>query len=316
MSPPDRFRGPVPLQPAHVDELNRVFSESFTERYHRDGMTGVRVPQLNPAIWRYAIETAGDGAISWRDESGALAAFNLVHGSGAEGWMGPLAVRPDCQGLGLGRAIVTTGVKILEARGCQVIGLETMPRTVDNIGFYSRLGFRPGHLTVSLIRDVRRGDGAAADLGSRMGDRDPLRAASRGLVESLAPGLDFSRELDLTLDRSLGDLTVVRDGADWSGFAIWHSAPLAAGRSADEIRILKLVARDRPAFQAVVAGVIAEAAARGLGRVGIRCQTAFREAYGDLIDAGFRVHWTDLRMMLATRPERTPRGVIFSNWEI
>ena len=31
-----------------IEELNVVFSEAFTERYRRDGMVGVRVPNLNP----------------------------------------------------------------------------------------------------------------------------------------------------------------------------------------------------------------------------------------------------------------------------
>lgn len=318
MSPPDRFLGPLRLDPDHIDELNRVFSEAFTERYHRDGMTGVRVPQLNPAVWRYAIAAAGDGAIHWRDASGALAAFNLVHASGIEGWMGPLAVRPDCQAQGLGQTIVTTGVRVLEGRGCRVIGLETMPRTVDNIGFYSRIGFRPGHLTVSLMREVRRGEGAGAELLSRLGDRRGSIDRLQELVGGLVEGLDFTREARLTLDNGLGDITVVRRGDEWSAMALWHSTALAAGRSPDEIRILKVAARDRAGFRAVVQGVVAEAAARGLGRVAIRCQTGFRDAYGDLIAAGFRVHWTDLRMILAEYPERQPPGdaVVFSNWEI
>ena len=41
-----------------IPALNAVFSEAFTERYRRDGMVGVRVPYLNPAVWRYAIEDA------------------------------------------------------------------------------------------------------------------------------------------------------------------------------------------------------------------------------------------------------------------
>ena len=64
--------------------------------------SGVRVPQLNPLVWRYAIEDAGDGAMVWRDADGHMVAFNMVHRSGTEGWMGPLAVRPDRQGEGLG----------------------------------------------------------------------------------------------------------------------------------------------------------------------------------------------------------------------
>src|SRR2546422_5063010 len=43
---------------------------------------------LNPHVWRYALLDAGDGAMLWRDEAGRVAAFNIAHRSGAEGWMG------------------------------------------------------------------------------------------------------------------------------------------------------------------------------------------------------------------------------------
>src|SRR5580693_8291205 len=85
--------GPHPARREDIPGLNQVFSDAFTERYRRDGMAGVRVPFLNPAVWRYAIEDASDGALYWRGAVGEIAAFNIVHLSGAEGWMGPLAVR-------------------------------------------------------------------------------------------------------------------------------------------------------------------------------------------------------------------------------
>ena len=127
---------------ADVEPLNRLFTEAFTDRYARDGLSGVRVPPLTAAVWRYAIEDAAEGAMLWRDSDGQLAAFNMVHQSGTEGWMGPIAVRPDRQGSGVGRAIVQAGVDLLRARGATTIGLETMPRTTDNIGFYGTLGLR------------------------------------------------------------------------------------------------------------------------------------------------------------------------------
>ena len=72
---------------------------------------------LNPLVWRYAIEDAGDGAMIWRDADGQLVAFNMVHQSGIEGWMGPLAVRPDRQGEGLGSTMVRTGIDWLQGAG-------------------------------------------------------------------------------------------------------------------------------------------------------------------------------------------------------
>ncbi|HTR78475.1 MAG TPA: GNAT family N-acetyltransferase, partial [Gemmatimonadaceae bacterium] len=128
LTQPDETRR---LRLDEIPELNQVFSDAFTERYRRDGMVGVRVPFLNPVIWRYAIEDADAGAMLWRDEGGAIAAFNMVHRSGTESWMGPLAVRNDHQGHGLGKDVVTRGVSWLKSQGATVIGLETMPRTMD-----------------------------------------------------------------------------------------------------------------------------------------------------------------------------------------
>ena len=115
---PDRsVHGPDRATVADVEPLNRLFTEAFTDRYARDGLSGVRVPPLTPAVWRYAIEDAADGAMLWRDSDGQLAAFNMVHRSGTEGWMGPIAVRPDRQGGGVGRAIVQAGIDLLRGRG-------------------------------------------------------------------------------------------------------------------------------------------------------------------------------------------------------
>src|SRR5438309_5731720 len=107
--PERQVYGPEPAGERDTDALNRVFADAFTERYRRDGMVGVRVPNLNPQVWRYAIDDGAHGAMLWRDARGEIAAFNMVHHSGAEGWMGPLAVRTDYQGTGAGKEIVERG---------------------------------------------------------------------------------------------------------------------------------------------------------------------------------------------------------------
>src|SRR5512147_1052822 len=212
--PEREITGPERPTVRDVEPLNRVFAEAFTDRYRRDGMTGVRVPYLNPAIWRYALEDAGDGAMAWRDPDGELCGFNMVHLSGREGWMGPLAVRPDRQGSGLGKTMIRAGITWLRERGARTIGLETMPRTVENIGFYSRLGFIPGHLTVTLTCDVsHRGTRGRytrlAELPPR--ERAPVLERCRLRLQQSAPGYDFTREHELTADLDIGDTLVIDD---------------------------------------------------------------------------------------------------------
>src|SRR3954471_21190695 len=236
------IEGPFRDRVDEIAELNEVFSDSFTERYRRDGMVGVRVPFLNPTIWRYAIEDAAEGALLWRDERGHVAAFNMVHRSGVEGWMGPLAVRTDQQGSGVGKELVEQGVRWLKHEGARIVGLETMPRTMDNIGFYSGLGFEPGRLTLTLTLDAAPPEKAGPLLGRLpQRDRDDALAECRTLVQSLLPGYDFTRELVLTEQLALGDTLLLRRDDAIVGYALCHTAPLVEGRAREELRVLKLV---------------------------------------------------------------------------
>jgi GNAT superfamily N-acetyltransferase len=316
---PDRsVRGPQRPALRDIEALNRVFAEAFTDRYSRDGLVGVRVPQLNNLVWRYALEDAGDGAMIWRDAEGQMVAFNMVHRSGTEGWMGPLAVRPDRQGEGLGSTMVQAGIEWLRTHGATTIGLETMPRTVDNVGFDSRIGLVPGHLTVTLVHDVPRRAVGSAELlsqaGAAWGDR---LEECRRLSDHLLPGVDFTRELALTRDLGIGDTTLLRENGTLMGFALWHSTPLAAGRPKDELRILKIVAESQSTFERLIHLVQLSAVAERVSRIALRCQTEFDQPYLRLVELGYRVHWTDLRMLLKGYPQPLPAdGIVMSNWEI
>ena len=310
--------GPFQARVEEIGALNGVFSDAFTERYRRDGMVGVRVPNLNPQVWRYAIEDAAGGAMVWRDARGGIAGFNMVHRSGVEGWMGPLAVRVEHQGSGLGKEIVERGVAWLEREGARVIGLETLPRTMDNIGFYSRLGFAPGRLTITLTLDAASADRGPELLG-RMGarDRDDTLVEARALAQELLPGYDFTRELVLTDTLALGDTVILRQGDQLAGYALCHTVPLVEGRVREELRVLKLVLSDESLLDAMVRALCDYAKRSGTRRVAFRVQGDYDAMYRRLIALGARVRWTDLRMALAGHGETRPaRGIVLSNWEI
>lgn len=315
---PHHLEGPFRVRPQDIDPLNVVFSEAFTERYRRDGMVGVRVPSLNPAIWRYAIDDAAEGAMLWRDAHGQIAAFNIAHHSGEEGWMGPLAVRPDCQGTGAGKIIVRAGIEWLEQQGARIIGLETMPRTMENIGFYSSLGFIPKRLTVTLTLDSSPADRAVSLLG-RLGIRDRERAVEEclELVRAIRPEYDFTREIELTDRLSLGDTVLLREGEELRGFALCHTAPLVEGRVREELRVLKLVLASEDETEPMMRLLRDLARRSGTRRIAVRIQGAYEGMYERVVRLGGRVRWTDLRMTMRGYDEPVPRGgVILSNWEI
>ena len=315
---PQAIEGPFRPRLDQITELNQVFSDSFTERYRRDGMVGVRVPFLNPTIWRYAIEDADDGAMLWRDERGQLVAFNMVHRSGTEGWMGPLAVRTEYQGSGTGKEIVTRGIEWLKAQGSTVIGLETMPRTMDNIGFYSRVGFVPGRLTLTTTLEANYADTPALVLGRLSPrDRDDAVRECRGVVQQLLPGYDYTREIHLTAELGLGDTVLLHSGDRLVGFALAHSAPLVEGRAREELRVLKMALAEDAHLDDLLTAICDFARRSGTRRIALRLQSEFMSAYRRVITLGGHVRWTDLRMSLAGYEEKLPsRGLVLSNWEI
>lgn len=312
------IEGPIIATVEDIPQLNEVFTEAFTERYRKDGMTGVRVPALNPAIWRYAIEDAGDGALCWRDERGRIVAFNMAHHSGTEGWMGPLCVRPDHQGAGLGKVIVQAGLRWLRQQAVKVIGLETMPRTMDNIGFYSNLGFLPGQLTVTLTLDAAIGDRSPTLLSQLPSqDKDAALAACRAVTAQVMPGYDFTRELELTDRLALGDTLLLGPVDAPTGFALCHTVPLVEGRTRDELRVLKLVLARRAELPQLLGALTDLARRTGTRRLAIRLQGEYPDAYRTLIALGARVRWTDLRMSVHGWTELPPsEGMVLSNWEI
>ncbi|HVF38782.1 MAG TPA: GNAT family N-acetyltransferase [Gemmatimonadaceae bacterium] len=315
--------GPHVIQETDIPVLNGVFSDAFTDRYRRDGMAGVRVPHLNPAVWRFAIADAGAGAMLWRDDRGAVVAFNVAHQSGIEAWMGPLAVHPDHQRHGLGKAVVSAGIDFLKANGAKVIGLETMPRTMDNIGFYSSLGMLPGHLTLTVTIDGASAPPAGGPyrsirLGSLTPDEaDQAIAECAELSGNTLAGYDFSREIRLTEELALGDTLMLRKSDALVGFALCHSVPLVDGRVREELRVLKLVARDDEILDLLVTLLADHARRSGTRRVAIRVQGHYSAVYRRLILRGARVRWSDLRMTLDGYSEmRSDVGVVLSNWEI
>ncbi|OII04088.1 GNAT family acetyltransferase [Curtobacterium sp. MCBA15_008] len=68
---------------------------------------------------------------------------------GHRGWVNYLAVRPDLQGSGLGRAFMAEFERLLIDLGCPKLNLQVRAGNEQVLGFYESLGYAPDH-TVSL----------------------------------------------------------------------------------------------------------------------------------------------------------------------
>jgi hypothetical protein len=194
-----------------------------------------------------------------------------------------------------------------------------MPRTMDNVGFYSTLGFIPGHLTITVtLEAARAGIQSTAISSLDPHERELALKQCRVLLDQLAPGYDYTREIVLTAQHQLGDTLFLRKGFEVTAFAICHSVPLVEGRATEEMRVLKMVAKSEADFDQLVTQLCAHARVKAARRVAIRVQGQYTDIYRRLIARGARVRWTDLRMAVHDHAESRPAngGIVLSNWEI
>lgn len=126
-----------------IEAIKEIDKDCFKANYKRitDGIRGYIDAHNNVSIV-YEIDNKVVG-------------FNFIHIWGNFGWFGPLGVHPEYQAKGIGKALIKETIKILEDDlDVKTIGLNTMPESKYNIGFYMNLGFKPFKLTLNLKKDI------------------------------------------------------------------------------------------------------------------------------------------------------------------
>ncbi len=74
-------------------------------------------------------------------QAGRVVATVMLGYDGHRGWINYLAVEPDLQGRGLGRAMMAEAEGLLAARGCPKINLQVRTSNKQVIAFYERIGY-------------------------------------------------------------------------------------------------------------------------------------------------------------------------------
>lgn len=122
-------------QSADIDAIRELVRLAFTGHPYSSGTEPLIIDALR-----------ADGALELSLVAGvdsevvAHIAFSAAGiGDLSSGWfvVGPVAVRPDCQGRGIGRTLIEAGLDVMRSRnacGCVLVG---------DPDFYRRFGFRP-----------------------------------------------------------------------------------------------------------------------------------------------------------------------------
>jgi ribosomal protein S18 acetylase RimI-like enzyme len=108
---------------------------------------GLTRPWNDPASdARIALEGPSSAILgAWNGD--ALAGSVMVGFDGHRGWVYYLAVAPDRQRSGLGRALMAAAEAWLRERGCPAIRLMVRDDNADALGFYAAIGYEVQKVT-------------------------------------------------------------------------------------------------------------------------------------------------------------------------
>ena len=251
---------------------------------------------------REMVRTRFEAAPEWAwvaEVDGEVAGSVFAARWGSFGFFGPLTVHPALWDRGIGSRLLVPVLEAFERWDVRQAGLYTFATSPKHLGLYQKHGFRPGHLIVILDRAVDPRMRAPYSVVS--GDDGRALAEIRVLTDEVFSGLDLGHEIVAVAGQGIGQTLLVRRKGTLEGMAVCHCGAGSEGGSGTcyvkfAAALPRAGARDR--FSRLLDACEAFAAENGLGRLEVGVDTGRLNAYGDLLDRGYRIEQIGVSMLL------------------
>lgn len=121
----------------------RLFREQDTERVVTIWRAaGLLRPWNDPYRDISRKQAMDDGLFLAAEQDGSVVGTVMAGYDGHRGWVYYLAVAPEYQGNGVGKALVSEAEHLLADRGCPKINLQVRTGNEDVVAFYRHLGYQ------------------------------------------------------------------------------------------------------------------------------------------------------------------------------
>jgi len=249
---------------------------------------------------------------------------------GTVGLVGPLAVLTNYQNQDIGQQLLRAAHEFFDENRASLTGVVTYPSSPRHLYLYHKFGYKPKSLVAIMIRSVDR-----MPVGSPLrSPKSPLTVRRfsaleeakkksmmqkvRKITNAVYRGLDLAKEIEIVDGLALGDTFLLENGRHLVGFAVVHTpgvseAPLGS-------LYVKYLAIDRtlrkPEYFDYFIGTLEQAAQEaGLGRLIVPVYCAYFAAYQALIDRGYQLDYTMVRMKRGKQEDyEDPGDFVLDDW--
>ena len=304
----------IKMTKKHIPEVIDLLEESFqASRLKRKGKIREKRERDPKGLIVYLEKDPGGAfvAVDKRKVVGAI----FSHTYGKLGWIGTFGVLTEYQGKKIGKELMKKSIDYLDKeKNVTKLGLETPTDSPENIGLYSKLGFKPAFLTIRLYRDIVIDDEKAkqfeeliekknvqSNFFSQKENKEDVYTRCEWLASKIENGLDYHPEIEITDERELGETILL----EHDGFIIAYAICRTQQRSlnvVEETLNVRVIVIDPAQKDKELLDILLYACEKfGLknNRMSLRIaiNSSYWLTYEYLLHGGFRVRGSLLRMI-------------------
>ena len=312
-----------------LSKVRDVIEQSFGDYFERQH--GTRPRQVFGGAQyvhhRWLMEPWGCFVAEENDGKILGAAIAVIWGT--VGLVGPLAVLTNYQNQDVAKQLLRATQEFFDENKASLSGVVTYPTSPKHLALYHKFGYKPKGLVAIMSRVLDRSPatpprstkpGLAVRRFSTLEEskKKVMMLKFRRITNAIYRGLDVVKEIEIVDGLALGDTLLLESGRDLVGFAVYHTPGVSEAPTG--ALYVKYLAIDRghrkPEYLDHFLRAVEQIGKEGgLHRIMVPVYSGYFAAYNALIERGYQVDFTMLRMKRGKQEDyENPADFVLDDW--